>query len=216
MTHLRLLGGQLGFGTVVPLLNIDGKLHVPTAKGTLTLSSDNFALGDMQFLPIMIGWRFGPHGATNAGLQVQAPTGSYDSSRAFNNGVNHWTISPYVAGTWIFGHGYELSSLVQFNYNTENPADHYQSGVEYYQEYAAGKHFGPFVAGLGGYIYQQLTDDSAPNVTFGNRARVFAVGPALVYQKPHRPIISLHAYKEFGAKNRAQGYNLAVRIGMAF
>lgn len=216
MTNWHLWGARYGFGTVVPFVDMNGTLSVSTPAGSLKLSSNNFALGDVQFQPVMLGWNFGRHGAANIGLQIQAPTGRYRTHETFNNGVNHWTITPYAAGTWLLGHGYELSSLIQLSYNTENPDTDYTSGMEYYQEYGVGKHFGPFVAGAAGYFYQQISNDHGPNLISGNRARVFAVGPALMFNKPHLPMVSLHAYKEFAAKNRAQGYNIAVRIGMSF
>ncbi len=30
------------------------------------------------------------------------------------------------------------------------------------------------------------------------------------------PVASFHAYKEFGAKNRPEGYNVALRLAVAF
>ena len=46
----------------------------------------------------------------------------------------------------------------------------------------------------------------ADRLEAGNRARVLAVGPAVSYFKPGVPPIWLHVYKEFDARNRAEGH----------
>ena len=68
---------------------------------------------------------------------------------------------------------------------------------------------------MGGYIERQLSNDHGPNVD-GNRARVNALGPAISYVEPGKPAVWLHAYKEFGAQNRAQGYQVALRAALSF
>ena len=52
----------------------------------------------------------------------------------------------------------------------------------------------------------------------GNRARVTALGPALNFFDPRSglPNVWIHAYKEFGARNRAQGTQLALRAAWVF
>ncbi|MCO6717068.1 transporter, partial [Streptomyces sp. CHB19.2] len=75
--------------------------------------------------------------------------------------------------------GFEVSSSFQADFNSRNPATDYRSGTEYRHEFAVGQHLGPWTLGLGGYYYRQLTDDDAPGLTRGNRARVLALGPAL-------------------------------------
>ncbi|PAM44239.1 hypothetical protein CEJ63_23915, partial [Acinetobacter baumannii] len=91
---------------------------------------------------------------------------------------------------------FEVSSSFEVDVNTRNPATDYKSGVEYRHEFAVGQHVGPWILGLGGYYYRQFTDDDAPGLQSGNRARVLAVGPAVSYFKPGLPAVWLHAYKE--------------------
>ncbi|OAI60386.1 hypothetical protein RSP795_17860 [Ralstonia solanacearum] len=69
----------------------------------------------------------------------------------------------------------------------------------------------------------RLTDDTQAGKTMeGNRACVFALGPAVYFLKPGSAwlIVSLHAYKEFAARNRAEGWQIALRaawgLGMHF
>ncbi|SCX32650.1 transporter [Agrobacterium rosae] len=84
------------------------------------------------------------------------------------------------------------------------------------QEFALGQHFGPLSVGLGGYAYQQISDDKGTGVIDGNRARLFALGPAVTFAAPGKPFVSLHAYKEFGAENHSEGYNVALRMSVSF
>lgn len=216
MTEAELFNASVGFGAVLPVVDIDGSLTVSTPGGNLAIAGDDFAIGDMQFLPIMLQWNAPPNLFFNASLQIQAPTGHYDVNNSFNAGVNHWTIAPTAGVTYISDGGFEVSSRIQLSFNTENPDTNYQSGIEYLQEFAVGQHFGAWTLGVGGYAYQQLTDDTGPRSGDGNRGRVFALGPAISFFEPGKPVVSMHAYKEFGAENRAEGYNVAIRVGMSF
>jgi hypothetical protein len=216
MTEMELFGGKVGFGGVLPMIDIKGSLTVPTPGGPLNIAGDDFGLGDAQILPLIIGWQAPPNLFVNAGLQVQMPTGSYDVSNAFNAGVNHWTITPFLGATYISNTGFEVSTQVTVNFNTENPDTNYTSGVEYRQEFAVGQHIGAWTVGVAGYAYQQITDDKGPGSGDGNRARVFALGPAVNFFQPGLPMVSLHAFKEFGAENRAEGFNVALRLAMSF
>jgi len=216
MTEAELFNASVGFGTIIPFMEIEGNITVPTPGGPLALASEDLALGDIQFMPLMLQWNAPPNWFVNASLLVQAPTGAYDVNEAFNVGTNHWAVAPVLGVTYLTESGLEFSSRIELNFNTENPDTDYTSGVEYKQEFAVGKHFGPWTAGIGGYFYRQLTDDEGPSVTDGNRGRVIAVGPAISFFQPGLPVFSLHGYKEFGAENHAEGFNMALRVGLTF
>ncbi len=102
-------------------------------------------------------------------------------------GLNHWTFSPILNATYISDSGFEVSSSFEADINTRNHATDYKNGVEYRHEFAVGQHVGPWTVGVGGYYYRQFTDDDAPGLEAGNRARVLAVGPAVSYFKPGIP-----------------------------
>ncbi|AHC34899.1 hypothetical protein A7317_09815 [Pseudomonas fluorescens] len=216
MTDHTVLGANYGFGMVVPFFKMDASLQVPTPAGPLNLEADPFRLADVQFLPVILQWNLSPNLFINTQLQIQTPTGDYDKNRLVSPGLNHWTFSPIVNATYITDSGFEVSSSFEVDVNTRNPATDYKSGVEYRHEFAVGQHVGPWILGLGGYYYRQFTDDDAPGLQSGNRARVLAVGPAVSYFKPGLPAVWLHAYKETDAVNRAQGYTVALRISQSF
>ncbi|WNW10030.1 transporter [Pseudomonas sp. DTU_2021_1001937_2_SI_NGA_ILE_001] len=216
MTDYNLFGARYGFSTVVPFFKMDAEVGIDTPAGRLELAADPFRLADIQVTPLILEWKLAPNLFVNTQFQIQAPTGDYDRNRLVSPGLNHWTFSPMVNATWISETGFEVSSSFQVDFNTRNDATDYKNGTEYRHEFAVGQHFGPWTAGIGGYYYRQFSDDDAPNLTTGNRARVLAVGPALGFVQPGLPAVWLHAYKEFEARNRAEGYAVALRVGVSF
>ena len=216
MTNYQLFGAQYGFGAVVPFFKMDASLQVQTPGGPLKLSADPFRMADAQVVPLILQWNLSRNLFVNTQFQIQAPTGDYDKNRLISPGLNHWTFSPLLNATYISDTGFEVSSSFQVDVNTRNPATDYKNGVEYRHEFAVGQHFGAWTAGLGGYYYRQFSDDDAPNLTSGNRARVMALGPAVSYVGPNVPPMWLHVYKEFDARNRAEGYTVALRVGYSF
>lgn len=219
-TDIPLLGGTYGFSAVVPYLDMSNRLTIPTPGGPMPLKGTNAAVGDVTIAPVMVKWTPSPGLFVNGRLELQLPTGSYRAERLINTGANHWTASPAVAFTWIGPSGLEVSSNIQINFHGKNKDTQYQSGVEYQHEFAIGQHVGPWTLGVGGYLYQQLSDDKVNGAKFqdGNRSRVMALGPAISFFElgSDWPLIWAHAYKEFGARNRSQGTQFAVRAAWTF
>ncbi|MBV7565031.1 MULTISPECIES: transporter [unclassified Pseudomonas] len=216
MTDRQLFGARYGFAIVQPFFQMDARLKVDTPFGPLRFEKEVFRQADTQITPLILQWDISRNLFVNTSLQIQAPTGDYDKNRLISPGLNHWTVSPVLNATWISDGGFEVSSSQQLDINSRNHATDYRSGTEYRHEFAVGQHVGPWTVGLGGYYYQQISDDDAPNLQSGNRARVIAVGPAVSFFKPGLPPVWLHAYKEFGAENRSEGYNVALRVAYSF
>ncbi|MBR8458032.1 transporter [Burkholderia dolosa] len=214
MTNAKLFGANVGFGAVVPFLGMSAHTTVPTPGGAIPLSANPVGIGDIDVQPLILAWS-SRNLFVNVALQVQAPTGAYRSTRLINPGSNHWTLSPIVGATYITPGGFELSTSIEIDQHTTNRATDYRSGTEFRQEFAAAQHIGPFTVGIGGYVYRQLSDDHGPNVD-GNRSSVNALGPAISYVEPGKPAFWLHVYKEFGAKNRSEGYQIALRAAISF
>lgn len=218
MTELTLGNAKFGWGAVLPYLRTRLDLTVPTPAGPLALSGRNSAQGDVQLIPLILSWTPSPGLYTNVQLQVQLPTGSYDKARLINAGSNVRTFSPVFAFTWITPGGLELSSNIQLNFSSRNQDTGYTSGRQYQHEFALGQHVGSWTFGLGGYHFQQISDDEGPGVVNGNRARVTALGPAVSFFElgSGLPLVWVHAYKEFNARNRAQGTQLTARLAWTF
>ena len=219
-TDVALLGGTYGFTAVLPYLDMSNRLVIPTPVGPMSLKGTNTAVGDITVAPVVVKWTPSPGLFVNGRVEFQLPTGAYQANRLINAGSNHWTASPAVAFTWIGPTGLEVSSNIQLNVNGKNKDTQYRSGVEYQHEFAVGQHVGPWTIGVGGYLYQQLSDDKLNGAKFqdGNRSRVMALGPAISFFDlgSDWPVFWAHAYKEFGARNRSQGTQFAVRAAWSF
>ena len=218
MTEHMVGSARYGWGGVVPVLDMSMNLSVPTPVGPVGLSGKNQAVGDVQLIPVILQWVHGPGLFSNFQLAAQLPTGSYDKNRLINAGTNHATLSPSWAFTWIQPGGFEVSSWFQLNFNQRNKDTNYRSGTEYEHDFAVGQHFGPWTVGMGGYLYQQISDDVAPGLSNGNRSRALALGPALTYFQPGSglPLVSMHFYRETEVRNRTQGTSAAIRLGWSF
>ncbi|GHC23189.1 hypothetical protein GCM10010082_14230 [Kushneria pakistanensis] len=219
MTDATLFGARYGFGGVLPFFDMKASLDV-NAGGRTVFQDDAHVLAqaDAQILPLMLAWQPAPNMGVSAQFQIQAPTGKYEQDRLINPGLNHWTFSPIVGFTYVTDGGLEFSTLSQLDFNTRNTDTDYRSGVEYRNEFAIGQHVDAWTLGLGGYYYDQLSDDKSPDLMAddGNRARVWAAGPAVSFLSPGLPAVWFHVYKEFGAENRTEGYNAALRVAYSF
>lgn len=220
MTNHEIFGAKYGFSTIVPFFSMDASLKVPVAS--IDQSADVTKQADLQVTPLILQWNLSPKLAMNAQFQIQAPTGDYDKNRLVSPGLNHWTFSPIYNVSYISDTGFEVSSSFELDINTKNSDTDYKNGIEYRHEFAVGQHVDSWTLGLGGYYYRQLTDDKTGSgytgqpIIDGNRAETLAAGPAISFFKPGLPLVNFHIYKEFHTSNRAQGYNLALRVSQSF
>ncbi len=217
MTNKTILGGQYGFGFTAPFLAMDAEIEV--FSGNMLVFQDStelFRPADLLFQPLMLQWHPSENLSTMAQLQIMAPTGDYEEGRLVNPGLNHWAFSPIIGATYITDSGFEVSSVSQLDVSTQNEDTGYRNGIEYRNDFAVGQNLGPWTLGVGGYYYDQLTDDSGPGSGDGNRARLAALGPMVKFFSPGRPPVWIHAYKEFAGRNRPEGYNLSVRMAASF
>jgi hypothetical protein len=140
-----------------------------------------------------------------------APTGSFQTGRLVNLGLNNWTFIPGVAYTKILPEAnIELSAIWQMEFYTENPATHYENGILSDLEALAIKRFkNGFGIGFVESWIQQVTDDrGAPAVLNGFSGRVFGIGPIVTYStKLGKSHLDLNArwIHYFDASKRVEG-----------
>lgn len=195
--------------------NIAGTLT--TALGPVVSTRNGFledaltSYGDL-YPTLRLKWNNGVHNymVYTAG---NIPVGDYNSNRLANIGLGHGAID--------FGGGYtylnpttgiEFSGVGGFTYNFKNPDTQYQSGIDFHFDWGVSQFLTKQVfVGLVGYAYQQITDDvGQPTVLGGFRSRVLGVGPQIGYIFPigsNQAFLGLKGYGEFGAANRASGWN---------
>jgi len=112
--------------------------------------------------------------------------------------------------------GIEFSAVAGVTYNFENPHTQYTNGIDAHLDWGASYFLTKqFHFGAVGYYFQQLTGDSGPGAKLGPfKSRVAGVGPQVGYLFPVgdkiQGYINVKAYREFAAKNRADGWNVWV------
>ena len=158
---------------------------VSAQVNSVSVSSSVNGLGDIVLMPLMLNYTVNSNLNVNFRTGVYAPTGDYEVGRLANTGKNFWTIEPTL-GLMYFGvnNGIEASLFSGFDFNTENPDTHYQSGTQFHIDGTLAQHFPLFggLAGVGvnGFWYDQITGDSGSGATLGDfEARTTGVGPVL-------------------------------------
>ncbi len=174
-------GGQaavsLAFSFGPSEAGVNAILFAPTGE-SVSASKQQSVLGVSDLYPsATLKWQ---RGSNNYMIYTMegAPTGSYSVSRIANIGLKHWSADGGGAYTY-FDNTNEFSAALGFTYNFENPATHYQNGLNSHLDWGAS-HFvsPPTHVGLVGYSYYQLTGDSGVGAVLGDfKSRVSAVGP---------------------------------------
>jgi hypothetical protein len=213
-TDLQILGGSLGFAATVPFgsentnasIGFTGPLGIDRQFGR---TESVAALGDSAFSAIL-GWQAG-ESHWNVTLTGFTPTGYYSSTAIAFTGLNRPAVD--IKGGYTFlslQTGTELSAALGMTVNAINNQTNYQSGAELHFEWALNQHF-PFglAAGVGGYYYQQVTNDGGAGDRVGAfRGRVAAVGPLLAYtfkNGAQEVTVSGRWFHEFDVAHRVQG-----------
>ena len=214
VSNYKLFGGDWGMHAIVPL--VYQKLNIPDSP------FDNdwvFGLGDITIDPIIIGWHFPPDWHITVGLDIYLPTGKYDENDPTQSiGSNFWSFEPIFAFTYLNQSGFEVSAKLMYNIKTENNDTNYQSGDDFHMDYLIGQHFGPWAVGLGGYYLKQTQDDEQNGQTVGpdgNRAEVFAFGPAVKYDYKGMSFIGTWNH-ETGVENYFEGNRFYFKFITAF
>jgi len=206
VTGEKVFGGQLAFHAVAPLLNL--KVSV---AGT---SQSKSGLGDMVVGPVL-GYHFSPALHAVAALDVYLPTGRYDKTELANIGLNHLTIRPVWAMSYIDPTGFNGDFVALYNHNLKNKDTDYKSGDEVNVDYSLGWGLGHgFVVGVGGHLYRQIADDKQSGAsvgTDGNRGRSVSIGPSFKYDSGKGWFVTAKWQKEGGVRNKAEGNALWVK-----
>jgi hypothetical protein len=188
----------------------------------LTDRSTNLA--DILFIPIVAGYHFSATSHMALGLQVYAPTGSYEKGRLANAGQNVWTFIPNVSYTQLWPEqNIEFSSTAGLQFYSRNTATDYRSGLlgtldaTLIKRFSNGFGFGA----VAGWI-QQLQDDSGvlADRLDGNKGYAFGVGPIATWQhnfdKSHAINASLRWVSDLDTRNRPKGNAYLFNIAASF
>lgn len=221
------LGGQFAIATLAGYgrqqatidANITGALGQIGFATSRSVSQEMEAFTDL-FMQPTLRWNAGVHNYMVYGMW-NFPVGAYDPDRLVNLGLGHWAIDGGAGYTYLNPHtGWEFSAVAGLTYNFENPHLDYQNGISSHVDWGLS-HFitKQILVGAVGYGYQQLTGDSGPGATLGDfKSRVFAVGPQIGFLFPVGDLqgyLNVKGFKEFGAENRPEGWNMWVSLAIS-
>lgn len=217
------LGGTFGLAATIPYgraevtadVAFTGPLGVNRQLGRFDSVT---AIGDTAFSAIL-GWQDGNH-HWNVAVTGFAPTGSYNPNRLANMGLNRPGVDVKGAYTWLDAKtGLEVSAALGMTFSMENTATNYSTGNELHLEGAINQHLANGLSfGVGGYWYQQITDDGGSGNRIGPfKGMVVALGPMIGYTfKAGEIPISLSAkwFHEFDTENRVRGDSVFATLSM--
>jgi len=209
VTDTQILGGQLAWHVILPLLNVD--VHVAGA------GSSKSGLGDVAFGP-GLGYHVSDKLHYVFAVDVNAPTGSYDKNRMANLSRHYWNLEPLFTMSYVQSSGVNADIKAMYDFNAENTATKYKSGQEFHMDYALGWGFGNgWVAGVGGYVYRQTTDDKLNGAAVADaKGSAAGFGPSIKYDGGKGFFITAKYQKDFSVKNRAEGNGLKVKFSIPF
>jgi hypothetical protein len=180
-------------------------------------STASLDLADIYVEPINLGWHWSQLDVL-ATIGFFAPTGSYSSSRAVNNGLGRWAEMFGIGGIGYLDkeRSWSVSTMTRYLTHQSQQGVDLRVGDDFVLEWGLGKTFRPpawkpWVAqldtGVVGYAQWQMTNNrgsAIPNPLRGIRSNIFAVGPEIAVTTKFGRFFARYEF-EFGAQNNPQG-----------
>ncbi len=191
-------GGSFGLHAILPLVDLD----VNVAPG---VSQSKSGIGDVVVGPF-VGWHHSKNLHSVAGLDIFLPTGEYTKGDLANIGRNHWAFQGVYGVSWIDPNGLNADAKVMYTINLKNKDTQYRSGQELIVDYSLGWGFGNgLTAGVGGYLYQQTTNDKQNGAEVANnKGSAFAIGPSVKYDSGKGWFLTAKYQVDTHVRNRAE------------
>jgi hypothetical protein len=183
------------------------------ALGGLQIGNSVSGLGDLTLVPVLLGWK-ADDWQYDFLMPIYAPTGSYQTGRLGNTGLNYWTVDPIVGVAYSNTRsGLTAAAHLGYAINTENDATQYKSGNVLHLDTAVQQILplgsGMATVGLEAWYFQQLTCDSGAGATLGCfKGRTAGIGPVLGYIQPignEKLLFELKWLPELNTENRLKG-----------
>jgi hypothetical protein len=183
------------------------------ALGGVRIQNSVSGIGDLTAVPVMLAWKAGDW-QYDFLMPVYAPTGSYQTGRLGNTGLNYWTFDPIVGAAYSNAKsGLNAAIHVGYALNTENNDTNYKSGNILHVDASVQQilPLGSGFANIGAeaWYFQQVTCDSGSGATLGCfKGRTAGIGPVLGYIQPigqQKLILELKWLPELETKNRLNG-----------
>lgn len=197
VSGVQVLGGFWAAHVFIPIMDLD--VTVPGMGDRKT------AIGDIIVDPFILSWHSKNWHAA-AGVDIYIPSGSYEARDLANVSRGYWTIEPVAGCTYMSDGGLDVSLKFMYDFNLENPDTEYTSGQEFHVDYTVAQKVGPCALGVGGYYYQQVTDDESDraDAKLMGKGMAVAVGPQVKYEAGKVSVIAKY-HKEVETENRPEG-----------
>jgi hypothetical protein len=215
MTDAKILGANYGLDLLIPFYYGDVRFNTPAGR----FSDSTWAMGDLQFAPLLLGWHFDQLDI-GAGYAIWAPTGDYDRDGTRPSRIlakNFWSHMLTAGATWYpdAEKTWSISALNRYEIHMEgrgtDPArTRFTAGDTYTLELGIAKGLTKtFEVGIAGYYQQQVTHHDPR----GPRDQVFAAGPEISTVVPSLGLFaSLRYLKEFAAHQRPEGHTATLTL----
>lgn len=210
----KFLGGTLVLGATLPVAAPMVSAEV-TATGPLgnsitrSVRDSTLTVGD-PIANASLGWTANKLHITASSF-VNIPVGHYREGQLANISFNRWAGDVSLAASWHdTDSGWDLSAKGGVTFNGKNDVTDYNSGNDLHVEGAVEKTFSPkFSAGIQGYWYKQISDDTGTGAKLGpNRGEVAALGGTIAYNTilgRSPATFRLRVLQEFNATRRQEG-----------
>jgi hypothetical protein len=200
------------FASVVnfPLAWIQVEADVSVGPFEVRKKDSTFGLFDLAFTPIIASHHFSETDHLAFSFTFWAPTGDFKLGRLVNLSTNSWTFIPGIAYTKILPQdNIELTLMWDMDFDTGDPATHYDNGILSDLEGLVIKRFkNGFGIGFVESWIQQVTDDESALTPNGFVGRAFGIGPIVTYstkiRKSHLDF-SARWIHDFDVSNRVAG-----------
>ena len=200
-----------------PLNQFDGRYQ----RGShISIHDSDEGLGDVILIPAMLAWQSG-YWTSTAQLFIYTPTGSFDSDKLVNVGLNYWTLNPMLGLSYSNpNNGFNSSVYAGVTLNSENTDTDYKSGSVVHIDASVQQllPLGDGFIGIGAmfYLYDQFTDDSGSGASLGSfKSYSAGMGPVLSYiiplvpasrhQKAETLVFELRWLQEQNTENKFNG-----------
>ena len=177
--------GRWNFASAVTVPIIWNRVTATVSTGGASVQRSQSASGifDVLITPIIAGYHFSPTSHMAMSLGIWAPTGSFETGRLANTGLNYWTFSPTLAYTKLIpASGFEFTTQAGLQFNTRNTATDYKSAPLFTYDALVQKTLGHgFSIGANLSWVQQIGDDQGPlaDRLNGFVGHALAIGPTL-------------------------------------
>jgi hypothetical protein len=222
LSPVKVLGGNVGFTVLVPIVQISSS----SASGAAPTTNTG-ALGD-PIAGVAVQWSdkqlFGKPYSHRLEFDLGIPLGNFDSRYAINPSAHLWSYEMYYALTIILNKKISISSRNELNYNSDIIGSEAKPGAFYNGSYSIDYSILPSVKiEAVSYYLKQLVQDSYDGDhhyyqdRFGikdTKERVFAYGPGLAFFSPRGIIFEGKVFFETDGQNRFVGTRNSLRVAI--